>query len=53
MKKSVDSVTCVFLDMGGVLLSDGWDLHTDPTSTRRALASFGLRLIGGATYAHA
>jgi putative hydrolase of the HAD superfamily len=38
MKKSAASVTCVFLDIGGVLLTDGWDHH----ARRRAATHFEL-----------
>jgi len=36
--KEVPRITCIFLDIGGALLSDGWD-HL---SRRRAAKSFGL-----------
>jgi putative hydrolase of the HAD superfamily len=39
MKKAT-AVTCVFLDVGGVLLTDGWDRH----ARRRAAINFGLEL---------
>jgi len=39
MKKTA-SITCVFLDIGGVLLSDGWDRH----ARKRAAAYFNLDL---------
>jgi putative hydrolase of the HAD superfamily len=37
MKKATD-ITCLFLDIGGVLLSDGWDRH----ARKRAAAHFKL-----------
>ena len=39
MKKTT-SITCVFLDIGGVLLTDGWDRH----GRARAAANFNLDL---------
>jgi putative hydrolase of the HAD superfamily len=39
MKKN-DSVTTIFLDIGGVLLTDGWDRH----ARKRAAATFALNL---------
>jgi putative hydrolase of the HAD superfamily len=36
--KKTDKVTCLFLDIGGVLLTDGWDHH----ARRRAAAAFKL-----------
>jgi putative hydrolase of the HAD superfamily len=39
MKKS-SSVTALFLDIGGVLLTDGWDHH----ARKRAAANFKLEL---------
>jgi putative hydrolase of the HAD superfamily len=39
MKKST-AVTCVFLDIGGVLLTDGWDHH----ARKRAATNFNLEL---------
>jgi putative hydrolase of the HAD superfamily len=33
-------ITCLFLDIGGVLLTDGWDRH----ARRRAATAFGLAL---------
>jgi hypothetical protein len=53
MRKRFASATRVFMDGGGVLLSDGWDLHTHPTWTLRAAASFGSRLVGGTIDDHA
>lgn len=38
--KSSTAITCVFLDIGGVLLTDGWD-HD---ARKRAATTFGLRL---------
>jgi len=38
--KKVTAITCVFLDVGGVLLSNGWDHH----ARRRAAAKFRLEL---------
>ena len=37
MKRSAP-ITCVFLDVGGVLLTDGWDHH----ARKRAAANFKL-----------
>jgi putative hydrolase of the HAD superfamily len=39
MKKAT-AITCVFLDIGGVLLTDGWDHH----ARKRAATFFGLEL---------
>ena len=39
MKKAT-AITCVFLDIGGVLLSDGWDHH----ARKRAATNFKLEL---------
>ena len=39
MKKATE-ITCVFLDIGGVLLSDGWDHH----ARKRAATNFKLEL---------
>jgi putative hydrolase of the HAD superfamily len=39
MKKAAE-ITCVFMDIGGVLLTDGWDHH----ARRRAAAKFKLEL---------
>ena len=36
--KQTTSITCVFLDVGGVLLTDGWDHH----ARKRAATSFKL-----------
>jgi putative hydrolase of the HAD superfamily len=33
-------ITCLFLDIGGVLLTDGWDHHARKSAARE----FGLRL---------
>jgi putative hydrolase of the HAD superfamily len=38
--KRATAITCVFLDIGGVLLSDGWDHH----ARKRAVAHFELEL---------
>jgi putative hydrolase of the HAD superfamily len=38
--KRATAVTCVFLDVGGVLLSDAWDRH----ARRRAAANFRLEM---------
>lgn len=38
--KKVTAITCVFLDIGGVLLSDGWDRHV----RKRAATTFNLEL---------
>ncbi len=38
MMKKAASITCLFVDIGGVLLTDGWDLH----ARRRAAAHFKL-----------
>jgi putative hydrolase of the HAD superfamily len=38
--KQAAAVTCVFLDIGGVLLTDGWDRH----ARRRAATTFELEL---------
>jgi putative hydrolase of the HAD superfamily len=38
MKRSAARVTCLFLDIGGVLLTDGWDHH----ARRRAATHFDL-----------
>jgi putative hydrolase of the HAD superfamily len=40
MKKNATTITCLFLDIGGVLLTDGWDRH----ARRRAAANFKLPL---------
>ena len=40
MRNKRTPITCVFLDIGGVLLSDGWDVH----SRARAAAHFHLDL---------
>ena len=37
--KPVTPITCLFLDIGDVLLTDGWDHH----ARKRAAATFGLR----------
>ncbi len=37
--KKAPAITCVFLDIGGVLLTDGWDHH----ARRRAAANFKLK----------
>jgi putative hydrolase of the HAD superfamily len=39
MKKAT-AITCVFLDIGGVLLTDGWDRH----ARKRATTSLKLEL---------
>jgi NAD(P)-dependent dehydrogenase (short-subunit alcohol dehydrogenase family) len=39
MKKAT-AITCVFVDIGGVLLTDGWDHH----ARKRAAANFKLEL---------
>jgi len=39
MKKST-AITCVFLDVGGVLLTNGWDHH----ARKRAATNFGIEL---------
>ena len=38
--KNATAITCVFLDIGGVLLTDGWDHH----ARKRAATKFGLEL---------
>jgi len=40
MKKAT-AVTCIFLDIGGVLLTDGWDHH----ARKRAAVTFKLELV--------
>lgn len=35
------AVTCLFLDIGGVLLTDGWNHH----ARKRAAANFKLKLV--------
>ena len=37
--KSGTPITCLFLDIGNVLLTDGWDHH----ARKRAATTFGLR----------
>jgi len=39
MKKAI-AITCVFVDIGGVLLTDGWDHH----ARKRAATFFKLKL---------
>ena len=39
MKKAT-AITCLFMDIGGVLLTDGWDLH----ARKRAATHFKLEL---------
>jgi putative hydrolase of the HAD superfamily len=39
-RKKTTAITCVFLDIGGVLLTDGWDHH----ARKRAAAHFKLEL---------
>jgi len=39
--KEGTEITCMFLDVGGVLLSDGWDHH----ARRRAATNFNLELV--------
>ena len=39
MKKAA-AITCLFLDIGGVLLTDGWDHH----ARKRAATNFKLEL---------
>ena len=44
MKKAT-ATTCIFLDIGGVLLTNGWDHHARKRAAK--LASFGLRIDEG------
>lgn len=39
--KKATEITCMFLDVGGVLLSDGWDHH----ARKRAATNFNLELV--------
>jgi putative hydrolase of the HAD superfamily len=38
--KKATAITCMFVDIGGVLLTDGWDHH----ARKRAAANFKLEL---------
>jgi hypothetical protein len=49
--KQATAITCVFLDVGSVVLTDGWDHLTRKraaNSTCTKLASFGLQTEGHA-----